>query len=357
MLDGASRLRVPMPALGFGAAQLGNLFRETSDEEAAEAVERRVGRPVSATTTPPRTTGSDCPSGASARRWPDGRGTRLLVSTKVGRLLVPSPDDGGPAATTRASPCPASARRVWDFSADGVRRSLDAQPRAARAGPGRHRLPARPGRPLARGVRAPASPRSSTLREQGVIDAIGVGMNQSAMPAEFVRRHDIDLVMLAGRYTLLDQSALDDLLPLAVERGVRHRRRRGLQLRSAQRAPAGRRAPRTTTSRRRRTWSTGPGASPRSARRTASTCRPPRSSSRCATRPSPRWSSAPGPPIRSASTSRGWRRPYPMTCGPSSSPPDWSVRWTERAHDDDHRGPGARRPVPHVAAVATAPTR
>ena len=45
-------------------------------------------------------------------------------------------------------------------------------------------------------------------------------MNQSAMPAEFVRRHDVDVIMLAGRYTLLEQGALDDLLPLAVERGV-----------------------------------------------------------------------------------------------------------------------------------------
>jgi D-threo-aldose 1-dehydrogenase len=45
-------------------------------------------------------------------------------------------------------------------------------------------------------------------------------MNQSAMPAEFVRRHDVDVIMLAGRYTLLEQGALDDLLPLAEERGV-----------------------------------------------------------------------------------------------------------------------------------------
>ena len=45
-------------------------------------------------------------------------------------------------------------------------------------------------------------------------------MNQSAMPAEFVRRHDVDVIMLAGRYTLLEQGALDDLLPLAVDRGV-----------------------------------------------------------------------------------------------------------------------------------------
>jgi D-threo-aldose 1-dehydrogenase len=58
------------------------------------------------------------------------------------------------------------------------------------------------------------------LREQGVVQAIGVGMNQSAMPARFVRETDIDVVMLAGRFTLLEQPALDDLLPAARERGV-----------------------------------------------------------------------------------------------------------------------------------------
>lgn len=58
------------------------------------------------------------------------------------------------------------------------------------------------------------------LRDQGVVRAIGAGMNQSAMLTEFVRRCDVDVVMLAGRYTLLDQSALDDLLPLAQQRGV-----------------------------------------------------------------------------------------------------------------------------------------
>nr|WP_203453409.1 hypothetical protein [Jiangella aurantiaca] len=45
-------------------------------------------------------------------------------------------------------------------------------------------------------------------------------MNQSAMLAQFVRHTDLDVVILAGRYTLLDQSALDDLLPPAAERGV-----------------------------------------------------------------------------------------------------------------------------------------
>jgi D-threo-aldose 1-dehydrogenase len=58
------------------------------------------------------------------------------------------------------------------------------------------------------------------LRDQGVVGAIGAGMNQSAMLAEFVRRTDVDIMMVAGRYSLLDQSAATDLLPIAAERGV-----------------------------------------------------------------------------------------------------------------------------------------
>src|SRR5581483_3187830 len=57
------------------------------------------------------------------------------------------------------------------------------------------------------------------LRDEGVIGAIGAGMNQSAMLTRFLRETAADLVMLAGRYTLLDQSALDSVLPAAVEHG------------------------------------------------------------------------------------------------------------------------------------------
>ena len=58
------------------------------------------------------------------------------------------------------------------------------------------------------------------LREQGVVRAVGAGMNQSEALAALIRAADVDLVMLAGRYTLLEQGAADDLLPLALERGV-----------------------------------------------------------------------------------------------------------------------------------------
>jgi D-threo-aldose 1-dehydrogenase len=57
------------------------------------------------------------------------------------------------------------------------------------------------------------------LREAGVVGAIGVGMNQSAMLARFIEQTDVDVVMLAGRFTLLEQGAADDLLPTALERG------------------------------------------------------------------------------------------------------------------------------------------
>jgi D-threo-aldose 1-dehydrogenase len=58
------------------------------------------------------------------------------------------------------------------------------------------------------------------LRAEGVVRAIGVGMNQTEMLTRFVRETDIDVVLVAGRYTLLDQTAADTLLPAALERGV-----------------------------------------------------------------------------------------------------------------------------------------
>ena len=58
------------------------------------------------------------------------------------------------------------------------------------------------------------------LRSQGVVGAVGVGMNQTAVPARFGRETDLDVVLLAGRYTLLDRSGEDELLPLCLDRGV-----------------------------------------------------------------------------------------------------------------------------------------
>jgi D-threo-aldose 1-dehydrogenase len=142
----------------------------------------------------------------------------FTVSTKVGRLLVPAAGSPG-----RQDPAgfvvPATHRRVWDFSRDGVLRSLEGS--LQRLGldrvdvvylhdPDEHEDQAR----------GEALPALLELRDQGVVGAVGVGMNSTAMPTRFVRECDVDLVMCAGRYTLLDQAALADLLPAALERGV-----------------------------------------------------------------------------------------------------------------------------------------
>ena len=65
-----------------------------------------------------------------------------------------------------------------------------------------------------------AFPALEELRSQGVIASYGAGMNQAEMLADFVRETDLDVVMLAGRYTLLEQGALDDLLPECERRDV-----------------------------------------------------------------------------------------------------------------------------------------
>jgi D-threo-aldose 1-dehydrogenase len=115
---------------------------------------------------------------------------------------------------------PATHVRRWDFSADGVRRSIEDS--LERLGLDHidiayiHDPDDFVGQAIGE-----AQPALAKLRDEGVVGAIGVGVNDSGIAARFVRETDIDLVLLAGRYTLLDQSGAQDLLPVAIERGVR----------------------------------------------------------------------------------------------------------------------------------------
>ncbi|MDG4789704.1 aldo/keto reductase [Micromonospora sp. WMMD1102] len=208
---------VRLSALGFGAAQGGNLYRASTDEEFAAAVDAAWDGGIRYFDTAPHygLGLSERRLGAALRSRPRDE---YVVSTKVGRLLVPSPEDAH-----RRDPegfdVPASHRRVWDFSRDGVLRSLEAS--LERTGldrfdvvylhdPDEHWTEAVTG----------ALPALVELREQGVVRAIGAGMNQSAMLARFVAGGDVDVVMCAGRYTLLEQGAAGDLLPAATDAGV-----------------------------------------------------------------------------------------------------------------------------------------
>lgn len=211
------RTGTALTRLTLGGAQLGNLGRAVTDDVATDAVDAAWEGGIRSFDTAPH-----YGLGLSERRLGRALAGRprdeYVLSTKVGRLLVPSPesaherDPGG-------FDVPAATRRAWDFSRDGVLRSVEAS--LGRLGLDRidilylHDPDDHWEQASAEGVGALIE-----LREQGVVRAVGVGMNQSAMPAEFVRRFDIDVVMLAGRYTLLEQPALADLLPLAAERGV-----------------------------------------------------------------------------------------------------------------------------------------
>ena len=142
----------------------------------------------------------------------------FVVSTKVGRILEPSP---GTADQTddQGFVVPADVVRRMDYSRDGVwasiessleRLGLDYIDIAYLRDPDEHWDLA-----STEGMRGLIE-----MRDQGIVRAIGAGMNQSEMLTRFATECDVDVLMCAGRYTLLEQPTAADLLPAALENGV-----------------------------------------------------------------------------------------------------------------------------------------
>jgi len=207
----------PVSELALGCAALGNLFHPVTDDEAQATVDAAWDAGIRTFDTAPHygLGLSERRLGAALRERP--RDTYTL-STKVGRLLVPDPDGGTGHDLANGFAVRATHRRVWDFSADGVLRSLEASLRRLGVDRVDVALLHDPDDHAEQALRE-AYPALERLRAEGVVKAIGVGMNQSALPARFVRETDIDVVLLAGRYTLLDQDGLTGLLPEAAARG------------------------------------------------------------------------------------------------------------------------------------------
>ena len=212
---GHSQVRVT--ELAFGAAPLGNLFSAISDDEASAALEAAWDVGIRYVDTAPHygLGLSERRVGAALRDRPRDSYT---VSSKVGRLLEPVPGGTGDDLANGFA-VPATHRRVWDFSADGVRRSIDDS--LERLGLDRIDIVYLhdPDQHAAQALDE-AYPALERLRGEGVVGAIGAGMNQSALLTRFVRETDVDVVLLAGRYTLLDQDGLAELLPEAQRRGT-----------------------------------------------------------------------------------------------------------------------------------------
>lgn len=209
-------MKVDVTKFGFGAAGIGNLYTEVSDADAEAALQAAWDAGVRYFDTAPH-----YGLGLSERRLGKFLAglprDEYVVSTKVGRILEPC--DGTGLDLDNGFAVPRKYRRVWDFSADGIRRSVESS--LERLGldrvdilllhdPDEHWEQAS----------QEGFPALDELRAQGAVGAIGVGMNQWEMPARFVRETSIDVVMLAGRYTLLEQTAAEQFLPLCEQRGV-----------------------------------------------------------------------------------------------------------------------------------------
>ncbi|NUR49084.1 MAG: aldo/keto reductase [Hamadaea sp.] len=207
------RTGLSVTRLGLGLAPIGGLYADVSPEQARATVDRAWDRGVRLFDTAPfyGYGRSETRSGEALR----GRAGHVL-STKVGRVLERQ-DDGESDADVWAGVDP-SVRPVFDFSASGVRRSFEDSLRRL----DRDRVDVvhlhDPDDHLEQAV-AEAYPELVRLRDEGLITAVGAGANSPDVLAYLVERADLDVVLMAGRYTLLDRSGTD-LLDLAAERGV-----------------------------------------------------------------------------------------------------------------------------------------
>ena len=219
--------KIEFTELGFGTAPLGNLFKAISDEEAHATLEASWTAGCRYYDTAPL-----YGLGMSETRLnPFLRGKPrddYVLSTKVGRLLrVCAPDQRTGIGKFLDTP---SRREVYDYSYDGVMRSMEAS--FERLGVDRidflfaHDLDtfthgswenaeAHMKAFMASGYYALLS-----LRDQGVIKAFGAGINEWRPAQWLTERGDFDLFLLAGRYTLLEQELLESFLPLCEKRGI-----------------------------------------------------------------------------------------------------------------------------------------
>jgi D-threo-aldose 1-dehydrogenase len=204
---------VDVVRIGFGTAPLGNLFSAVTDDEASAALQVAYDSGVRYFDTAPQygLGLAEQRLGAALKHFDR---SAIVLSSKVGRLV----DENGPEHNDSFVNLPHSNRYRWDFSRDGVLRSIDAS--CKRLGvdrldvvhvhdPDQYEQAALNG----------AFPALIRLREEGVIGAVGCGMNQFDMLTRFVERVDLDVILLAGRWTLLDQSGLP-LLDICLERQV-----------------------------------------------------------------------------------------------------------------------------------------
>jgi D-threo-aldose 1-dehydrogenase len=206
---------IEVTRLGMGASAFGSLYADMTDDACAQTLNRFFEICLNFLDTAPF-----YGFGKSEERLgallADRRRSKFVLSTKVGRLLLPE-DPANLDRTKFVNPSPN--RVIHDYSYDGIMRSVEESLKRLHLDcvdillihdPDDHYQDAIDG----------AYPALEKLRSEGSVKAIGAGMNQSEMLARFAREGDFDCFLLAGRYTLLEQRGLAELLPLCERKGI-----------------------------------------------------------------------------------------------------------------------------------------
>lgn len=218
------RSGLEITVLGLGCAALGNLYTRVEAQAARATLAEAVTGGVRYFDTAPYYGHglSETRLGEFLRDHPV---TDAVVSSKVGRSLIPvNPGDEGAFGFVE----PLNYRPVFDYSADAVRAQVEDSLERLRI--------ERFGMLLLHDIGAmthgdahpvvfrqamdEALPALRSLKEEGLVDAIGIGVNEVEVSLATLRAADIDVILLAGRYTLLEQGALDALLPECEARGT-----------------------------------------------------------------------------------------------------------------------------------------
>jgi D-threo-aldose 1-dehydrogenase len=214
---------VSVTQLGVGTNPLGGLYEPIPHEDAVAVIERCWDHGIRFFDTAPVYGYGNAERAAGGALQGHPRDS-FTLTTKVGRLLLEEgPDDREDTMVLwegeqlyRGTD---DVKPYFDFSYDGVMRSLEAS--IERTGIDRfdalhiHDPDWFPEEALDGAFKA-----LKDLKDEGTINAIGCGMNQWEVLARFAREGDFDCFLLAGRYTLLDQSALAELLPLCEKKGI-----------------------------------------------------------------------------------------------------------------------------------------
>lgn len=196
---------ITLTGLGFGAAPIGNLYRAIDDETAAAAVDAAWDGGIRYFDTAPHygLGLSERRLGAALRQRPRDE---YVISTKVGRLLRPNPSPTGSDLAAGGFAVADDLMRVRSYSREGVLQSIEAS--LDRLGTDHVDIVYvhDPEDHMDTAIRE-AIPALVELRDQGVVGAVGAGMNYVEPLRRFVAESDVDVLMVAGRWTLVDQSA------------------------------------------------------------------------------------------------------------------------------------------------------